>query len=486
MGISFNTATLLNGNGINVSALVTEILAPQNSAIAALQQQQTNLSSQAGLLTGYNNNLTNLATAIAALANPNGQVASLTATSSQPSIVNANAQSTATPGTHQIIVSNLATTGTVYTDPLTSADTSILTGGATSGDIQLQVGGASGTTFDVPITQGSNDTLNTLASYINAQSFGATASVVSDASGFRLAIFSQSSGTPGALAITTNTTGITFNAPVGGTNASFSIDGVPFSSTTNTVTGAIPGVTLTLNGTSGSQVEVTVAPDSTQSAAAITSFVTAYNALVGDLNTQFTVDPTTNAEGPLASDSNLRSLQSSLLADVNFSVTGDGSLVNLASLGINLNSDGTLTIDNTQLSNTFNANPAAFQSFFQNVSGTGFANNFATDLNNLTDPVNGVLTVDIAGNSTQAQSLTSQVQSLHDRLTAQQQQLTTQYAQVNATLEAFPFLLQEISAELGAINGLTTGGSSASPFFTPQSPTNTTPASGTAQTSSGG
>jgi flagellar hook-associated protein 2 len=481
MGISFNTATLLNGNGINVSALVSEILAPQTAAITALQSQQSDLSSQAGLLTGYNNDLNSLASAVAVLADPNGQIGALTATSAQPSIFSATAQTGASPATHEITVGNLASTGTVFTDPVASATESFLTGGATTGDIKLQVGGASGSTFDIPITQGVNDTLNTLANYINGQNFGVTASVVSDASGQRLAIFSQASGAPGALAITNDTTGLTFDAPVGGTNASFTVDGVPFSSATNTVTGAIPGVTLSLNGTSASQVQLTVGPDSTQAATAITNFVTAYNKVIGDLNTQFTIDPSTNTEGPLAGDTNLRSLQSGLLADANFAVTGNGSLTSLAALGINTNDDGTLSIDNTTLSSAFNSNPAAFQAFFQNSAGTGFANNFSTDLNNLTDPLSGVLNADLAGNATQAQSLTSQINDLQDNFTAQQQQLTTQYAAINATLESFPFLLQEVSAELGAISGITSGSSSTA-LFTPASPIDTTPASGTPPT----
>ena len=96
------------------------------------------------------------------------------------------------------------------------------------------MGGSGGTTHDIAITQGSNDTLNTLAAYINTQNWGVTANVVTDASGARLALYSQSSGTPGALAITNNTTALTFNPPVGGTNASLTIDGVPYSSATNT------------------------------------------------------------------------------------------------------------------------------------------------------------------------------------------------------------------------------------------------------------
>jgi len=456
MGISFNASSLLNGNGIDVQSVVSAILTPETTDLTALQNQQTDLSSNAGLLAGFNNNLTALAAAVAALADPNGALASLDATSSQPTILTASAQTTAIPGTHSIVVSSLATTGTVYTEPLTDGNTSFLPTGVNSGDIQLQVGGTSGTTHDIPITQGSNDTLNTLASYINTQDWGVTASVVSDANGSRLAIYSQSTGTSGALAITNNTTLLNFDAPVGGTNASLTVDGVPLSSSSNTVTGSIAGVTLNLVGAaSGTPVQVAIGPDATQAAAAITSFVTAYNAVIANLNTQFTVDPSTNTEGPLGGDSSLRSLQTSLLNDATYSTSGNSGLVNLASLGINLNDDGTLTIDNTQLNNTFTTNPAAFQNFFQNAAGTGFANNFSNDLTNLTDPTQGIINLDIAENTTQAQSLATQITNLQDNITSQQAALTTQYAQVNATLEAYPLLLQEVTAELGALNGTT-------------------------------
>src|SRR5258708_7496100 len=224
MGISFNAAALLNGNGIDVKSLVNAILSRQTGPLTAWQNQQTDLSTQAGLLNGLNNSLTSLAAAIISLADPNGPLASQLATSSQPGILTASADTTATAGTHQIVVSNLATIGTIYTDPLADGNTSFLTGGATSGDIQLQVGGVSGATHDIVITQGSNDTLNTLAKYINAQKWGVTASVVTDAGGARLAIFNHSTPTPRAPALTLNTpTHLGFNTPLGGTHLSFKL-----------------------------------------------------------------------------------------------------------------------------------------------------------------------------------------------------------------------------------------------------------------------
>src|SRR5581483_161665 len=326
MSISLNSATLLSGNGIDVNSLATQVLAPEQNQLQLYQQQQSALQTQESLLTGMNNDLGSLSSAVNSLTDVLGPLAAQTVASSQPSIVTGSAQSTATPGTHTIVVSSLATQGTVYTDAVAGANTSILPNGAQNADLQIEVGGTDGASHDITITAGSNDTLNTLASYINSQDWGITATVLNDASGARLAVYSQSTGSGGALSIANNTTALNFNMPLGGTNATFTVDGIPFSSDTNTVTGAIPGVTLNVLGAyPGIQAQLTVGPGTTQAAEAIDSFVSAYNTVIGDINTQFTVDPSTNSEGPLGSDSSLRVLQSSLLADATYSL-GRGSI----------------------------------------------------------------------------------------------------------------------------------------------------------------
>ena len=74
------------------------------------------------------------------------------------------------------------------------------------------------------------------------------------------------------------TAGFGFTQAVTGTDASVTVDGVPGDYASNTVTGAIPGVTLSLLGTtSGSPAALTVASDATQVSTAINQFVTDYN-----------------------------------------------------------------------------------------------------------------------------------------------------------------------------------------------------------------
>jgi flagellar hook-associated protein 2 len=379
-------------------------------------------------------------------------------------------------------------TGTLYTADLASANTSILPNGQPTGDIKLQIGGSGGTTQDIPITAGSNDTLNTLASYINTQStannWGVTASVVQDSGGYHLAIASSAQGPAGALAFTNNTTNLsttpnpatnlTFDAPVGGANAVLTIDGVPFSSSSNTVTGAIQGVTLNLVSQSpGNPVQLTVGPDQNQITTAVNNFVSAYNTVVSTTNTQYVVDPTgATPAPPLESDISLRSLQSSMLTDASNAVSvagwpnllGDSSeTVNLAALGINQNNDGTLTVGSNALGQSFAqvlaANPSAVVNFFQNASGTGFANNFNTDLTNLTSPTQGPLNVDLAQNQAEQADLTTTINNFDANIAAETTQLTQQYDAVNASLQAYPLLLQEVTETLGTLgSGTSTSG----------------------------
>jgi flagellar hook-associated protein 2 len=460
MGISLNPATLLSGQGIDVASLVSQILTQDSGQLTEWQNEQATLQGQASDLTTINTDLTNLATAVNALSDPLGALTSQIATSSNTGVLTGTAQTSAVAGVHQIEVGSLATTGTVYTDEVADPTASILPTGTTSGEIDLQIGGSTGTTQAITITAGTNDTLNTLASYINGQNWGVTANVVTDANGSRLALSSTATGSPGALAITSNNTNLTFDTPIGGTNASLTIDGVPYSSATNTITGAIPGVTLNLASASpGNAVQLTVGPDVADATAAINNFVVAYNQVVTDINQEYAINPTTGTQGDLSGDASLRQLQSSILTDATYSLSGN-AYVNLASLGISTNDDGTLTVDASQLSSSFATNPAAVQSFFQNSSQTGFANNFNADLTNLTDPTQGILNVDLAQNQAEQTDLSTSISNFEAQLATEQTALTAEYAQVNAALQAYPLLLQQVTETLGTLGTNSSGTSS--------------------------
>jgi flagellar hook-associated protein 2 len=296
-----------------------------------------------------------------------------------------------------------------------------------------------------------NNTLSGLAASINSQNAGVNASVIQDANGYRLALVSTATGAPGDLTVSGNTTGLSFTKAVTGTNASLVVDGIPISSATNTVSNVINGVTLNLGSPApGTPVTVNVGPDSTQITGAINNLVSAYNTVIGEINSQFAVGSDGSGGGPLEADNTLRDVQSQLLGAISYSVTGNSGIVNLASLGVNLNNDGTLSVDSGALASALSSNFSAVQSFLQN-STTGFAQNLSNVLANVNEPATGLLSVDSQGITSTSQGITSQIADLQAALTVQQANLTTVYSQVNATLQELPLLESQISQQLSGI-----------------------------------
>jgi|SRR5579883_299680 flagellar hook-associated protein 2 len=431
------------GQGINVQQFVQYALANQQATITALQNEQTTLNSQTTEISKISTDINALDNAVFALSDPLGVLSSQTATSSNSSVLSATANSSATAGTHSITVNSLATTSSYYTDALASSSTTIA-----PGTFQIQVGSNSPVTVTVDST---NNTLSQLASTINGLNAGVSASVIQDANGYRLALVSNTSGAPGNITVSSNTTSLNFNTGVSGTNASLVVDGVPISSSSNTVSNVINGVTLSLGSASPSTpITLNVSPDTTQIASAINTFVNAYNTVIGDINTQFNVASDGSGGGPLEADNTLRDVQSQLLGAISYSISGNSGIVNLASLGINMNNDGTLSVDNGALSTALQSNYSAVQSFLQNAS-TGFAQNLSTVLSNINSPGTGLLSIDSQSITNTSQDLSTQISDLQASLAVQQQNLTTVYSQVNTTLQELPMLQNQISQQLAGL-----------------------------------
>ena len=219
--------------------------------------------------------------------------------------------------------------------------------------------------------------------------------------------------------MSSNTTGLTFNPAATGANASLTVDGVPVDSTSNTVTGVIPGVTLNLAGAAaGTTVSLTLTPDASQATTAINQFVSAWNQVIGDINSQFDVSSNGTGGGPLEADNNLRDVQNQLLSAITDSITGNNGFVNLASIGINLNTDGTLSVDSGTLSNAINNNFSSVQNLLQGTRRRGHAFS-PTRSPRSTDPTQGTITLDLQGMSQTNQSLTQQINAMQTQLTAQ-------------------------------------------------------------------
>jgi flagellar hook-associated protein 2 len=316
-----------------------------------------------------------------------------------------------------------------------------------TGSFQITVGTAAPVTVTV---DNSNNTLDGLATAINGLSAGVTASVVNDANGARLAIVANSSGKPGDLTIANNTTGLIFNKAVDGLNAALTVDGVPISSTSNTVSGVIPGVTLNLTGASpNANVTINIVPDKTQATNAINTFVSAWNKVTNELNAQFTVGANGAGAQPLESDGTVRDVQQQLLSAITYSIGGNNGFVNLASIGVDLNNDGTLTVNSTTLASTLANHFTSVQGLLQGTSG--FSTYMSGVMNQITDPTQGSITLDLQGMTQSVQDLSNQISDMQSNLQNQQQILTAQYTQVQVALQELPLIQSQITQQLGSL-----------------------------------
>ncbi len=437
-----NVLLAAGSNTINVQELLNSVEAANAIPLQLLQQQQSTIQTQSSTLTSIENDINALSTAVSALSDTNGSINSLTATSSDSSLVTAAADPTAATGTHTIVVNSLATTSSYYTDPVASSSTPISTG-----SFQIAVGSNAAATVTVDST---DNTLDGLASAINGQNLGVTASVINDANGARLALVSNTSGSSGNITITGNTTSLNFNTAATGLNASLTVDGVPISSASNTVTGVIPGVTLNLVGADpNTTVNLSLSPDTSQATTAINSFVSAWNTVVQDLNSQFNVASDGTGGGPLEGDNTLRGIQDQLLSAITTSIAGNNGFVNLASIGVNMNDDGTLSVDSGALSNALSNNFSSVQTLLQGAGGV--ATFLSSTLSQITDPTQGSITLDLQGMSQENQDLTSQINAMETQLASQDELLTAQYSQMQNTLDEMPMLQSQITQQLSSL-----------------------------------
>src|SRR5215472_9337197 len=446
MGSSPITASTLNisgssfgfGQGINVQSVVQSLTTAAQAGESVYTAEQTFYNSQISDLKSITNLVTSLQTATQALQDPAGALSARVANSSNSAVVTASAASGINTGNYSLVVNNLASTAILTSNPQSSA-----TAAVGAGTIQYTIGSTNYT-----INVGSSDSLNSLVSTINNGNYGVTASIVNDSAGSFLTLTSNTGGGAGNITNLTDSSGLGLSTAVKGQDASLSVNGVPITESSNTVTGVIPGVTFTLQGTSASPVTISVAPDVNQATSAINNFVSAYNAVAQAMNTEFTYTAGASSQPPLFSDAALQQVQATLAGDINFFMSGNNGINSLASLGVNLQQDGTLSVNSGTLTSALTSNASAIQNFFQGPDFmSGFGGQLYNDINKLNDPTQGVLALDLKGINQQEQDVTNTINEFNANLQQQQQQWLTEYSQVNATLQQLPSLIQQAGGQ---------------------------------------
>ncbi len=446
VGINFGAAT--GGSGFDVSATVSAILAVESAVETPWKAQLTHLQAQDTALSALGTNLASLSTAMSSLTAFDGVMAQKQGASSNTNVLTLTAASSSSvSGSHTITVTQLAQTSSRYSDEITAAiDT--LSGSMTFGS------GSSAQTLTIDST---TNTLTSLAAAINAKSYGVAASIVTSATGSRLSLVSHTSGSAGQISLspslTDATTGksVAFSVGQTGQDAAFNIDGVDTTSASNTVTGAIPGVTFQLLSTAlNSPVQVQITNDNTAIETAMQAVVTAYNAVSAAIKLQEGNDSAGAAE-PLYGSPTLGQLQTQLSGSL-FTGTASGAIKDISKLGLTLNQDGTMALNVAALDSTLNSNFSDASGFFQNTGS--FGQTFSNMLNSLgSSSTTGAISLALAENKSQETGINSNVTNQEARIAAQKIRLTTELTTANQILQSIPQQLNEQTQIYNAITG---------------------------------
>ena len=237
-------------------------------------------------------------------------------------------------------------------------------------------------TFDVSV--GAGDSLADVRDSINAAGEGITASIVNDGdptNPFRLVLTTDETGEDAGITsinfdgggtetrlnfdATDIANGDTMDQVVAAQNAELTADGINITSQSNRVEEPIQGVTLDLVQTGDSTVNVQ--HDNLSVREAISAFVDSFNSLRETTGELTSFNPETGEAGELLGDRVLRTVESRLSRTLSGGVA-EGEFRTLSEIGISLQRDGTLQLDNARLNDVLANDREALTEFFTGQS----------------------------------------------------------------------------------------------------------------------
>lgn len=460
------------GSGIDVAGLVNQLVsAERDPAELRLKSREKQINSLISAFGKLSSSMSSLQTALSPLKDAS-IFQDRSATSGNDAIFTATASTTAAAGSYNVTVTSLATAHTLVSPGGADPDYNFTapTDAVGQGTLDIELGTWSGGTFTQTSTatitiDASNDSLEGMRDAINDAGLGVNASIIQDGAEYRLSIASTDTGSTNTIRMTTTAdadglpddraglsrfdfdpaggAGSNLTASQPGADAVFKVNGINLSSASNTVTGAIPDVTLTLKSAGSTTLDVGV--DKASSKSSIEAFVNAYNGLVKTINTQTKYTGDRETAGPLLSDSMTFGINSTIHTIVGGQSINAGSLETLTQLGYATNTeDGTLYLkDSAKLDDALANNfddvgllvsdlSTKLDSYVGNYLGTsGLIENRTEGLGNSLKDI-----------ELQRERLDDRIESLRTRYSRQFNAMDALIGQMNSTMS---FLTQQLA-----------------------------------------
>jgi flagellar hook-associated protein 2 len=287
--------------------------------------------------------------------------------------------------------------------------------------------------------------LNALADAINASGANVQATVVnvgsSSAPDYRLSVQSLQYA-PDTIQLSDSSNTDLLNTISTGSYVQYQVNGqpaTPIDSTTRTVT-ISPG--LTLNLLKAGTATVSVSQSTAGLSTAVSSFVSAYNAVADEL----TKNRGQNG-GPLAGESIVYQLQN-VLRNLAQYAAPSGNLGALASLGISFDNTGHLQFDQATFGQTA---PNDVLNFFGSEAGSGFLQAASNALTEVNDSTNGLLPQATQATISEISSIGAKISSDQDTVNQLQTSLTQQMSAADAAIASLEQQVSQITALFAAM-----------------------------------
>jgi flagellar hook-associated protein 2 len=438
------------GSGLDVKTLISQLMQIEQQPLAALQTKQSGISSKISAYGSLSSALATLKTASTALNTP-ATIAGFKATLSDTTFGTSSATTSASAGTYSIAVTQLAKAHTIASTAV-AAETTVI------GEGSLTITSGSNS-FGVTIDS-SNNTLAGIRNAINnsASNTSVNASIVNDVNGARLVLAAKSTGSTNAISVGVVETapaglmslsynGVTNNMTQGNAaqNAELTINGVPISSSSNTVSTAITGVSLILSKDSSSTT-LTVAHDSAAVIKAATDFASAYSTLATTIKNLTAYNTTTKTGSILTGDGTTSLIQSRIrtaLSTTPASLTGIYST--LSEVGISIKADGSMSADSTKLQ-------SAIDNHFSDLQSTlGAYGDSVGDMITAMTNSDGTVTARVSSLNNSSHSIDDQKLRLEMRLTTLEANYRRQYSALDAMLGSMSVTSNYLTQQLARL-----------------------------------
>lgn len=308
-------------------------------------------------------------------------------------------------------------------------------------------------TTTVTATLDADDTLEDLVTKLNEAGASFQASIVNDGAGgqpFHLSLLSKTPGQSGRLLADSSFADVGFQDVVHAQDAIL-VAGDPtlgrlISSSTNTFTDVVTGLSVTVQAATTDSINVSVTTSNTTFVAGIKQFVSQYNSLRDKLDSLDFFKPEDGSRGVLFGSTETLRMRNDVARFVTGRFFGLGAFQNVSQLGVTIDDSGKLTVNEEKLKAAYDKDPAAVSKFF-----TDEDQGFVTKLNKTFDGLVGEKSSVLIN---RVQSLNEKVEQGNARLAVMGARLDRERERLLTTFYNLETAISKLQSNLTAIGSL--------------------------------